>query len=126
MTTREQNLCHNKQENVLIIGVDSQIGSALKNHLTLKKITVFGTTRKKERANLNTYYFDLEKPNFEIFTNKFTSVVVCAATTNIAECEKEPQKHKAINVTNTIKTIEKITKCLHKTHLFNTKKTDIV
>ena len=83
---REQNVCYNKQENVLIIGVDSQIGSALKNHLTIKKITVFGTTRKKERANLNTYYFDLEKPNFEIFTNKFTSVVVCAATTNIAEC----------------------------------------
>ena len=110
MTTREreQNLCHNKQENVLIIGVDSQIGIALKNYLTTKKITVFGTTRKKENTNLNTYYFDLEKPDFEIFTKKFSSVVVCAATTNIAECEKDPQKHQAINVTNTIKTIEKL------------------
>jgi dTDP-4-dehydrorhamnose reductase len=105
---REQNLCHNKQENVLIIGVDSQIGIALKNYLTTKKITVFGTTRKKENTNLNTYYFDLEKPDFEIFTNKISSVVFCAATTNIAECEKDPQKHQAINVTNTIKTIEKL------------------
>lgn len=105
---REQNLCHNKQESVLIIGVDGNIGSALKNCLTSKKIPVFGTTRKKEHINQNTYYFDLEKPDFEIFTNKFTAVVICASTTNISTCEKEPQKHKAINVTNTIKIIEKL------------------
>ena len=103
---RENNERDNKQEKVLIVGVNSQIGNALKNYLTTKNITVFGTTRQKEHTNPNTYYFDLEKPNLEIFTNKFSSVVVCASTNNIAECEKEPQKHRIINVTNTIKLIE--------------------
>ena len=102
---RENNERDNKQEKVLIVGVNSQIGNALKNYLTTKNITVFGTTRQKEHTNPNTYYFDLEKLNLEIFTNKFSSVVVCASTNNIAECEKKPRKNRLVNVTNTIKLI---------------------
>lgn len=99
-----------KKEKVLIIGIDSQIGDALKIYLISKKIIVYGTTRRKEFVNRNTYFLDLEKPSFEIFENEFTSVIVCAATTNIAECENEQAKHKIINVTNTIKIIDKLAK----------------
>lgn len=110
MISKEHSSTHNKLENVLIIGVDSKIGSALKKHLVTKNITVVGTTRKKENLNKNTYYFDLEKSDFQIFDKKFTTAIICAATTDIAECEKEPLKHKKINVTNTIKLIEQLFK----------------
>lgn len=94
--------------NVLIVGADSQIGSALKDHLIQKDIVVFGTTRKKETANEIIYYLDLENPEFDALNEKFDSVVVCAATTSIAKCEEAPQKYKNINVTNTIKLIDKL------------------
>ena len=84
-TLSEDDTNHNNQENVLIIGIDSQIGVALKNYLTQKKITVFGTTRKKENVNPITYYLDLENPDFEKLTNNFSSDDVCVATTNITE-----------------------------------------
>jgi len=103
----EQTACQHKQEKVLIVGIDSQIGSALKRHLNKNGIEVFGTSRKKT-ISTNTYYFDLETPNFDIFTEKFSSVVICAASTNIAACEKEPEKHRTINVINTIKLIENL------------------
>jgi dTDP-4-dehydrorhamnose reductase len=56
------------------------------------------------------YYFDLENPNFKYLQNKFTSVVICASTTNISLIEKEPHRHHLINVNNTIKLIKKIFK----------------
>ena len=98
--------CNDKQESVLIVGINSQIGHELRNYLTTKHIAVFGTTRQKEDLDANTYYFDLEKPDFKVFTNKFSSVVVCAGINNIAECEKKPRKNRLVNVTNTIKLIE--------------------
>ncbi len=93
---------------VLIIGSDSQIGSALNEYLIKNNIATTGTTRRKEKTNKNTLYLDLENPNYDLFNVKYDSVVICAATTNIAQCEKEPNKHKIINVTNTIKLIEKL------------------
>ena len=101
-------VCHDTFEKVLIIGADSHLGIALKNRLSYKKINVFGTTRRKRNINHNTYLLDLEKTDFEIPIQKYTSAIFCAATTNIAECEKDPHKHKKINVTNTLKLIEKL------------------
>jgi dTDP-4-dehydrorhamnose reductase len=97
-----------KKEKVLIIGIDSQIGEALKIYLIKKKIIVYGTTRRKEFVNQNTYFLDLKKPSLKFFENEFNSVIFCAATTNIAECEKEQARHRIINVTNTIKIIDKL------------------
>jgi len=94
-------------EKILIVGIDSQIGSALKDYLIDKKIQVYGTTRKINRLNENVFYFDLENPSFELFTMHFTFMVICAANTNIEECESNPLKCKTINVDNTIDLIDK-------------------
>jgi len=98
------------REKILIIGTDGQIGTALKQYLNKKKITTFGTTRRKKHKNKNIYYFDLEKPDFKYLENKFTSAVICASTTNISLIEKEPHKHQIINVKNTIKLIKELSK----------------
>lgn len=99
-----------ERERVLIIGADGQIGKALKEYLIKKKITTFGTTRRKRKHRKNMYYFDLENPDFKYLQNKFTSAVICASTTNISLIEKEPYKHHLINVENTIKLIKEIAK----------------
>ena len=58
-------------EKIIIIGIDSKIGNALKNYNNTKK-QVFGTTRKKNSINTNTLYLDLEEPDLDILTEKFT------------------------------------------------------
>jgi dTDP-4-dehydrorhamnose reductase len=98
------------KEKILIIGTDGQIGKALKQYLNKKKVTTFGTTRRRKNKNKNMYYFDLEKPDFKYLENKFTSAVICASTTNISLIEKEPHKHQIINVKNTIKLIKELSK----------------
>lgn len=96
-----------EEEKVLIIGIDSQIGVSLREYLLKKNITVYGTTRKNKTSCSNTFYFDLEQPDFSVFSNKFSIVILCAGTTSIEECERDPVRHKKINVTNTQKIIEK-------------------
>lgn len=98
------------KERVLIIGINSRIGSALKDYLLSKNISVFGTTRKKESTDKSTYYLDLENPNLNIFSTKFTTVIICAATTDMVECNADPEKYKSINVTNTIRLINSLAK----------------
>ncbi len=94
-------------EKVLIVGVDSKIGSALKKHFKKSYIT-FGTTRKKEKKSEDTYYFDLEHPNFDFLPKKIRAAVICASSTDIKEFKKNSEKYRRINVTNTIKLVEKL------------------
>jgi dTDP-4-dehydrorhamnose reductase len=93
---------------LLIVGVDSQIGSALRDHLMKQAFEVYGTTRNQSTVNTYRYYFDLERPNYEILNNKFDLVVICAGVTNIAQCQKSPKLCRQINVTNTIDLIRKL------------------
>lgn len=82
-----ENLSHGKREKVLIIGVDSEIGHALKNHLTIKSIEVYRTTIRVPSKSL---YFDLNFPNYKSLKEKFTTVVICAGIVKISECENDP------------------------------------
>jgi dTDP-4-dehydrorhamnose reductase len=52
-------------------------------------------------------YFDLSEPNLNIDFSKYECVILCAAITNIAQCESEPEKCERINSINTIALIEK-------------------
>ena len=105
----DQNMSPGHRPSVLIIGIDSQIGSALNDFLTQHGVDVFGTTRRMEKINPNTFYLDLERPDFTVFNNKFNTVVLCAATTSIYKCDEDPDKNRLINVTNTTKLIDKAT-----------------
>ncbi|MDC1280658.1 sugar nucleotide-binding protein [bacterium] len=112
---KEENQNSNKFKyhlpNVLIVGVDSKIGSALKERLIKQNVTVYGTTRKLEKINKDTFYFNLENSDYREFKNlNYDTVVVCAGTTKISQCEEDPQKHRTINVTNTIKMVETLSK----------------
>jgi dTDP-4-dehydrorhamnose reductase len=98
------------QEKTLIVGINSRIGSALKNFLVSKNIMLFGTTRKKEMVNEHTHYLDLEDPEISVFATHFTTAVICAATTDLNELSANPEKYKILNVINTIRLIEMLAK----------------
>jgi len=91
---------------VLIIGIDSEIGSNLKKLLLQNGFMVEGTSRKKAIQSNEVFYFDLKKPNFELLNKKFDFVIICAAITNILQCEENRFESKKINVFNTIKLIK--------------------
>jgi NAD(P)-dependent dehydrogenase (short-subunit alcohol dehydrogenase family) len=63
---------HNsKSKSVLIVGANSQIGSALIKQLRKESYTVFGTTRNIEKKDKDLLYFDLSEPNLNIDFFKF-------------------------------------------------------
>jgi len=104
---------NNKSRNVLVVGANSQIGSALIEHLRKESYNVFGTTRDVKNNNKDLLYFDFSEPNLSIDFTKYECVIICAAITNIAQCESEPEKCERINTTNTIALIDRcvISKC---------------
>lgn len=104
---------NNKSRNVLVVGANSQIGSALIVNLRKESYNVFGTTRDIKNNNRDLLYFDLFESNLSIDFTKYECVIICAAITNIAQCESEPEKCERINSTNTIALIDKcvISKC---------------
>ena len=78
--------------NILIIGVDSQIGSSLQKTLKYNNFNVFGTTRRRERVNSTTLFFDLANPIIDFHLSQFDTVVICASITEIQKCEQEAEK----------------------------------
>jgi len=92
--------------NILIIGVDGQIGSSLQKTLKYNNFNVFGTTRRKERINSTTLFFDLANPIIDFDLSEFDSVVICAGVTNHHKCEQEAEESERINVQNTIRLID--------------------
>ena len=93
-------------EKILIVGIDSEIGHALKKLLLQNGFIVEGTSRKKGLLPKGISFFDLKEPRFELIDKNFDCVIICAAITNISECEKKPAESEKINVTNTIKLID--------------------
>jgi dTDP-4-dehydrorhamnose reductase len=92
--------------NILIVGIDSQIGSALNNYLGNLNFNIFGTTRRDVNSNPKLFYFDLESPNFDVFDENFDITIICCGTTSIYECNFDRIMHRSINVINTIKLID--------------------
>lgn len=92
---------------VLVIGVNSQIGSALAVHLKREGYRVLGTTRRKTAVDANTVFLDLrERPALQALP-KADAVVICSGVTSIAKCEESPEECRLINVENTIRIIDK-------------------
>ena len=85
----------------MVVGAHSQIGSALLKHLRRENYIVVGTTRNTENNSHELIHFDLSEPNFNINFSEYDCVIICAAITNIAQCESEPERCERINSTNT-------------------------
>jgi len=94
---------------ILIIGIDSQLGTALAEFLVGKNVNAYGTTKSNKGTDEKTYYFDFLRSDNSLPLTYFNFVVICAAITNIEECEKNKTNSRLINVT---KTIELIDRCL--------------
>jgi dTDP-4-dehydrorhamnose reductase len=97
---------NNKSKSILVVGANSQIGSALIKHLRKEFYNVYGTTRNVENNDKDLLYLDLSEPTFNIDFCEFDCAIICAAITNIAKCESEPELCEKINSTNTIALID--------------------
>ncbi len=91
---------------ILIIGIDSYIGSNLRKYLTTNNVDVYGTTNKKLKIKKKIYYLNLKKPKLNFLNINIDAAVICASITNLKKCETKPQESKIINVTNTIKLLK--------------------
>ena len=56
---------------VLIVGIDSEIGSNLKKLLLQRGFIVEGTSRKQKLSLKGVTYLDLKNPNFKLINKKF-------------------------------------------------------
>lgn len=82
----------------LIIGIDSNVGRALQEKLTINGWDVWGTSRREKQASKNVIFLDLEN-TAEFSTQKeFDVVYLCAGTTKIATCETNQDDTYKINV----------------------------
>ena len=93
----------------LVVGGDSQIGLALSDFWRENNIPFHASTRHKGTVSNNCPLIDLN--NVETFKNlKYKSAIICAAITDIAECENNPNKTRKVNVEGTIKLVNQFSK----------------
>jgi dTDP-4-dehydrorhamnose reductase len=92
--------------NILIVGGDSKIGSALYKRLVKGTLTVWKTTRRQNLEE-NEFYFNLEDEfKISIIPNiRFDFVFMCASITSLEYCRKNPDESKKINVDTTLKVL---------------------
>ena len=88
---------NSKQKNILVIGANSQIGSALINNQLNGSYGVYGTTRHVDRTGKNILFYDLAKPEVNLDFSSYECVIICAAITNIEHCESDPKSCERIN-----------------------------
>lgn len=87
-----------KNPHALIIGIDSNIGKALSIRLRFQGWEVFGTTRRTEHTNTNNFYVDLLKEQtIQNISGSFDVIYACAAITNMAFCENNPEISRQVN-----------------------------
>jgi dTDP-4-dehydrorhamnose reductase len=84
---------------VLVVGADSLVGSALRQRFLQDHLHCLSTSRRREaefRLDLNAAPEEWELPD------RFSVAFLCAARTNIIECERSPAETRFINVTRTV------------------------
>jgi len=100
----------------LIIGGDSQIGSALSDYWRENNIPFHTSTRHENMVAENCPLIDLNNTNNFQNTKIYKSAIICAAVTDIAECEKNPDRTRKVNVVGTVELVKQ----------FSTKGTHVV
>ena len=87
-------------DKVLIIGGNSMIGKALADKWSNQNFEVHSTSRRF--LNSNQIFFDLQSPNFSVFSDQYECIVFLAGDTNIQSCINNPILSEKVNVINTI------------------------
>lgn len=91
--------------NILVVGGDGAIGSALFTALQADTFNVTKTTRRVQNISKETIYLNLANPSGfpSVAENRYDSAILCGAMTSIRDCEENPFESKLINVDGTIK-----------------------
>jgi len=94
----------------LVVGGDSQIGAVLSNYWQENNIPFHTSTRHKKMVTDNCKLIDLN--NSDTFQNLkiYKSAIICAAVTDIAYCEKNPNRTRKINVEGTVELVKQFSK----------------
>jgi len=94
----------------LVVGGDSQIGAALSNYWHENNIPFHTSTRYKKMVTDNCQLIDLN--NTDTFQNlkTYKSAIICAAITDIEECEKNPNRTRKINVEGTVELVKQFSR----------------
>ncbi len=92
---------------VLVVGADGLIGSALMERLPQQGLTVRGTSRRHECTP--ELYLDLaDEPATWQLPEVIKSAVICAGIVNVVGCERQPQATRKINVERTCLLIDQL------------------
>jgi dTDP-4-dehydrorhamnose reductase len=93
----------------LIVGGDSEIGSALLQHLSALDRHVGSTTRRPELSGADRPYLDLAAPaeTWEL-PSGLQSVCITAAVARLAACAADPAGSAAVNVSGTVRLLERL------------------
>lgn len=87
----------------MVIGADGMIGRALVKHLQQEGLSVVGTSRRqKPTADSNSFFLDMSNEVDEKSLPSADLVFLCAAVSNIVDCEKSPELTSRINVSQTV------------------------
>jgi len=84
---------------LLVIGLDSMIGSALAREAALRGISFQGTSRRQDarwQLDLSTHPESWQLPEIS------SAAILCAAATSLAKCEADPQETHKINTEATL------------------------
>lgn len=99
------------KNNILIVGVESEIGCKLAGFLKENKtFRIIGTTRREVgfQAINSVYYLDLETLESNLPKLNFHTIIFCAGITSQATCNDNPKLSWKINVENTIAAINQL------------------
>jgi dTDP-4-dehydrorhamnose reductase len=96
-------------EKFLVVGGDSNLGSALIRHWRKRDLPVIATTRKKERLARDTHWLDLQsEPDKWSLPASLRAAVLCAGITSQEQCRREPRATRHVNVTQTFKLADRL------------------
>jgi dTDP-4-dehydrorhamnose reductase len=107
---REFEMQSSESKKILIVGIDSEIGSAFAQYISEKgSYQVVGTTRRKLKSRETESLYQLDLANLESNLPRldYYAIVICAGVTNQVICKEEPELTWRVNVDNTIEVIKR-------------------
>ena len=95
-----------KKVRVLIIGINSFLGSNIKKKFS-KKFSIIGTSRKK-KLSAKTKHLNLKKPKLDfIKKSNYDVIIICAGKNNLEFCQKNYREAYRINFLGIKKILKK-------------------
>lgn len=94
---------------MLIVGIDSLIGSYLSNYLDTFGYKIYGTTRRKINSwggDKRVIFLDLSEKTILFPKVQFDIAIICAGISNLEFCENFPVESSKINFDKTIEVIK--------------------